>query len=110
MAKKFTKENSIRALKNLIRTDGWKIIRNVLFHKIKEARSRLEGEAGSIKDLTLLGIIQENLSDRKDMVRLPQDLIKQYKDGPQEFPKEFDPYYNDEQLIEELGLNKEEKE
>lgn len=91
MADEERKEKIISALKNLIASDGWKIMVKVLQANIRDAQMQLEGN--EITDLAQLKRIQDKLFDRRELLAMPDELIEQYgSDESKQFPVELDPY------------------
>jgi|SRR3990167_10570617 len=88
------KAKILSALQSLVRHDGWKIVRKVLEQNIRDSQNQLEGNDPTVKieNINDLKWIQDKLSDRKNLLNLPEELMREYGDDLREFPVELDPF------------------
>ena len=85
------KKNSIiAALKQLQNDTGWKVIVKALEENVKEAEKRLHGDLKLEEGETIRGW-QKIRTDRLEMIKLPDTLIKDNKER-EAFDPKLDPF------------------
>ena len=82
-------------LENLKASPGWKIIEKVLKDNIKDTENEMFDEEEELnspeEEMKRLSKLKKERAARRTMLKLPDDLIKMYKD-PVNFEKDFDPF------------------